>query len=80
MPDTTDHEIAGDPAKSGVAAMLTTSSPQQDVRPVDGPPTDAACGVCSHAHAHHDAIGLRFCRATAAAALTRGCICRPERR
>jgi hypothetical protein len=42
--------------------------------------TDAhagTCPVCPHPLADHDPIGLRFCRATAAAAVSRGCVCRP---
>ena len=35
-----------------------------------------ACGVCPHPLATHDAISLRFCRATQAQAATRGCVCR----
>jgi hypothetical protein len=34
-----------------------------------------ACAVCPHALAAHDAISLRFCHATQAAATTRGCVC-----
>ena len=34
------------------------------------------CSVCSHPLADHDAIGLRYCRATQAHALPRHCICR----
>ena len=34
-----------------------------------------ACAVCPHALAAHDAISLRFCQATQAAAATRGCVC-----
>jgi hypothetical protein len=46
------------------------------------PATDAeasagTCPVCPHPLADHDPIGLRFCRATAAGAVTRGCVCRP---
>jgi hypothetical protein len=37
---------------------------------------DAACDVCPHGVSGHDAIGLRFCRATLKGAITRGCICR----
>jgi hypothetical protein len=45
---------------------------------LSGPGTAAepACDVCPHPAAAHDAIGLRFCRATLAGALTRGCSCR----
>jgi hypothetical protein len=35
-----------------------------------------ACAVCPHPIAAHDAISLRFCRATEASAATnRGCVC-----
>ena len=34
------------------------------------------CDVCPHPAEDHDAIGRRFCQATQAGALTRGCICR----
>ena len=36
------------------------------------------CAVCDHNAADHDAIGRRFCEATQAHALTRGCICRDQ--
>ena len=42
------------------------------------PRTDAvegACDTCPHGLGTHDAISLRFCAATRAAALTRGCVC-----
>jgi hypothetical protein len=55
--------------------MSTTSVPTA-VRPVDG--AAAACAVCPHPLAAHDAISLRFCRATesrAGDAATRGCVC-----
>ena len=35
----------------------------------------AACPACPHLLAAHDAIGTRFCRATAANTLSRGCVC-----
>jgi hypothetical protein len=35
-----------------------------------------ACAVCPHALVAHDAISMRFCHATQAAAATRGCVCR----
>jgi hypothetical protein len=37
---------------------------------------DPSCDVCPHPVVHHDAIGLRFCRATLASAIVRGCVCR----
>ncbi|MEU5692790.1 RGCVC family protein [Actinosynnema sp. NPDC020468] len=39
------------------------------------PATDQ-CDVCPHPWSAHDALGVRFCTATAAAALSRGCVCR----
>jgi hypothetical protein len=36
----------------------------------------ARCTVCEHDLDAHDAISLRFCQASQARALTRGCICR----
>ncbi|WP_434453088.1 RGCVC family protein [Lentzea sp. E54] len=37
--------------------------------------TDAACDVCPHPRQDHDPIGVRYCTATTASALPRGCIC-----
>ena len=37
---------------------------------------DTRCGSCPHPLADHDPIGLRFCRATRAGDITRGCVCR----
>jgi hypothetical protein len=34
------------------------------------------CAVCPHSWDEHDPIGVRYCTATTAAALSRGCICR----
>lgn len=34
------------------------------------------CEACQHPVDAHDALGLRFCAATVAAELSRGCICR----
>ena len=33
------------------------------------------CAVCTHELEHHDPISARYCRATQAQALPRGCIC-----
>jgi hypothetical protein len=38
-------------------------------------PDVVKCPVCPHPTAAHDAIGARFCRATIAKALARGCVC-----
>jgi hypothetical protein len=39
------------------------------------PEAEGACAMCPHPLADHDAISLRFCRATEAQATTRGCVC-----
>lgn len=52
--------------------------------PADLAETDAAhaaeaaptCDVCRHPMSVHDRISARFCDATQAGALSRGCICR----
>ena len=36
---------------------------------------EGACETCPHPLGAHDAISLRFCAATLAAALPRGCVC-----
>ena len=36
----------------------------------------ARCGSCPHPLVAHDPIGLRFCRATRAGDIHRGCACR----
>jgi hypothetical protein len=33
------------------------------------------CAACPHPMAAHDAIGTRFCSATAAGGFARGCVC-----
>lgn len=40
--------------------------------------SDAAgiCAVCPHPSHEHDPIGVRYCVATTAGALSRDCICR----
>ncbi|MGY1839546.1 MULTISPECIES: RGCVC family protein [unclassified Modestobacter] len=37
---------------------------------------ELGCPACAHPMDAHDPIGARFCRATAAGALDRGCACR----
>ncbi len=66
-----------DPASLAVAAVPPSaplSPPLSSAPPV--PTASPACDACRHDLDGHDAIGLRFCRATVAGALTRGCICR----
>jgi hypothetical protein len=36
---------------------------------------EEACEMCPHPLRSHDAISLRFCSATRAAAIPRGCVC-----
>lgn len=52
------------------ASELQTAVPTDD--------SDAAgiCAVCPHPSHEHDPIGVRYCVATTAGALSRGCICR----
>jgi hypothetical protein len=59
---------------------LTPTAPRADRRPRLSPTTqehaDArSCDVCPHPLAEHDGIASRFCRATRASALDRGCAC-----
>jgi hypothetical protein len=35
----------------------------------------ATCSVCPHAAKAHDRIGTRYCAATVAGGLRRGCVC-----
>jgi hypothetical protein len=41
----------------------------------DGQATVVMC-ACGHRLEHHDRIGLRYCQATSANSLSRGCICK----
>ncbi len=52
-------------------SVPTTQAPSSH-REDDG---SAQCDACEHELADHDAIGLRFCRATQEQALTRSCLC-----
>jgi len=38
---------------------------------------EATCDMCWHSTADHDSVAARYCNATRANALSRGCICRP---
>lgn len=37
--------------------------------------TSEECSACKHPWEKHDALGVRYCTATTAASLSRGCIC-----
>jgi len=56
--------IMPDPARGAAPGIVDADRP--DV---------VNCPVCPHPMAAHDAIGARFCRATIAKALARGCAC-----
>ncbi|GAB3347220.1 RGCVC family protein [Modestobacter lapidis] len=60
-PATTAHPVPAPEARDEIA----------DVTPDEG-----RCGSCPHPLAAHDPIGLRFCRATRAGGISRGCVCR----
>jgi hypothetical protein len=51
-----------------------TSTPAEIV-PRPETTAEGACATCPHPLDAHDPISLRFCSATRAAALTRGCVC-----
>jgi hypothetical protein len=57
-----------------MSSASSVSAPARPVADVLG-----ACSACPHPLAAHDAISLRFCRATedqlVDAAATRGCVC-----
>jgi hypothetical protein len=54
----------------------TETNDQRGGEPIAVPAEDAGCPVCPHPLAAHDPIAARFCRATTARALHRGCACR----
>lgn len=55
-------------------SVATTDRPGPRDTPVPAPAP--GCGACPHPEAGHDAVGLRWCRATVASALDRTCVCR----
>jgi hypothetical protein len=58
---------------------MPTAAPTAIPDRVDAPAPESrdvpGCEACPHPVDDHDAIGLRFCRATLASALDRGCVC-----
>jgi hypothetical protein len=62
-----------------VSLSTAARTGQQERRPevTPQPVHDAGCDVCRHSIVDHDAVALRFCRATRSAALVRGCVCQP---
>lgn len=51
----------------------STTTPTAVLEPTDD---DPQCGVCPHPWSAHDTIGARFCTATGASSIERGCVCR----
>jgi hypothetical protein len=53
--------------------------------PLEQPPStetsadSAELCECGHAHADHDKVAARYCAATIAGSLTRGCLCAASR-
>jgi hypothetical protein len=42
-------------------------------------PVGDTCYMCPHLRTAHDVISTRYCAATEAGALTRGCVCPPDK-
>jgi hypothetical protein len=63
------------PASLSIASHAGQHERRVEVAPesIDNP----LCDACRHAVVDHDAIALRFCRATKSASAARGCVCRP---
>ena len=59
-----------------MSAALSSAPMSTSPRPERAP--EPMCGVCPHPLSHHDAISLRFCRATETSSLDRGCVCPPD--
>ena len=55
--------------------MPTTELKPPVAEPSTGDRTCLTCAVCPHAWDTHDPIGIRYCSATVAGGLHRGCVC-----
>jgi hypothetical protein len=55
--------------------MRTTELKPPVAEPGTGDRIDPTCAVCPHAWDTHDPIGIRYCSATVAGGLYRGCVC-----
>lgn len=55
--------------------MSPAPAPAPSTTPVTHDAPAGSCGTCPHPLSAHDAISLRFCRATEAGHLPRGCAC-----
>ncbi len=67
----TDHK--GDQMTSSTDAPTVPAPAATTTAPVAAD----ACDACPHPLSAHDAISLRFCRATVAIASSRACVCGP---
>jgi hypothetical protein len=54
---------------------MNSAPPVPEVQDRSAVVEQPTCAVCPHPLAAHDAISLRFCQATQAHAVTRGCVC-----
>lgn len=55
--------------------MRTTELQSPVAEPSAGDRAHLTCAVCPHAWEGHDLIGIRYCSATVAGGLHRGCVC-----
>jgi hypothetical protein len=55
--------------------MRTTKLKSSVAEPRTADRTYLTCAVCPHEWDAHDPIGIRFCSATVAGGLHRGCVC-----
>jgi hypothetical protein len=77
-----ENSLNGD---APATAAITLSAPHESSTPAPTPPPAPAAAppadpqgvtcACGHPQAQHDKIALRYCLATAAGGLDRGCIC-----
>jgi hypothetical protein len=54
---------------------MTVLDTDQTTHDGAGDTSQEACPACAHVLSSHDRIGARFCKATTAGGLTRGCAC-----
>ncbi|WP_142104327.1 RGCVC family protein [Pseudonocardia cypriaca] len=66
-----EQRIPPTDARPVAPSSSTTSAPEVDT---------VSCAACPHDRDAHDAIGTRFCAATIAGAVPRGCACAGEAR
>lgn len=73
MTNSAHYRLPGVGSKDRAGATASTT-----VRVGPSPPSESAeadmCG-CGHPHAQHDAVASRYCAATTAGSMTRGCVC-----